>query len=321
MRFLVTGGSGFVGSHLTERLLESGHEVTVLDNFSTSNQKNLQSHKGDPNLKVIPGSILDTALVQELISGKDGCFHLAAAVGVKTIVENPVNSLITNIRGSEVVLEAAQKYVVPTLVTSTSEIYGKNKSEKISEESDRILGSPLISRWTYSEAKAIEELLAYELWKTSKIKTHIVRLFNTVGPRQLGDYGMVIPRLIRSALLHEDMIVHGEGNQTRTFCHVADAVSGILAVWNSEATVGKAINIGGNEEITINALAERIKKIAGSSSQIIHIPHKVIYEHGFEDIPRRVPDIGRAESLTGWTPKKTLDDIIKDTISEMKKNL
>ena len=321
MTYLVTGGAGFVGSRLVERLLEENHDVLIVDDFSTGKSDNLERARKNEKLRIVNGSILDSSLVKSLMNEVVGCFHLAAAVGVRNIVEKPIDSMITNIRGSEIVLEAARNNNVPTLVTSTSEIYGKNPEVPLKEESDRLLGSPLISRWTYSEAKAIEELLAFDLWFSSDIRVNIVRLFNTVGPRQLGDFGMVIPRMISAALRNEDILVHGSGEQTRTFCHVDDAVAGILSVWNSPLTSGIPVNIGGTEEISMKNLAAKIKDLVGSSSKIRLVGYDKVYPNGFEDIPRRVPDTTKIKELTGWKAEKSLEDILVESISEMRARL
>lgn len=310
MRSLVTGGAGFIGSHLSEHLLEHGDHVIVLDDLSTGSIANLDHLGRRPDLEFIPGSILNQDLVDDVASRADRIFHLAAAVGVRTIIERPLESLRTNILGSEIVFEKAHKYGRPILVTSTSEIYGKNSSDHLNEEDDRILGSPLKSRWSYSEAKAIEEILAYTYWKEKGLPTVIVRLFNTVGPRQTGMYGMVIPRFVRQALAGEPLTVYGDGSQTRCFCSVADVVPALVALMENEGARGQVFNLGGTEEISIADLAKRVIHLTGSSSEVQFIPYEQAYEEGFEDMPRRVPDIGRIASLIGFSPTMSLDEII-----------
>lgn len=318
MRVLVTGGAGFIGSHLCDALLANGDSVIVLDDFSTGNQSNIGHLLNHSSFKVISGQITDELLINRVMSEVDGCFHLAAAVGVNLIVEKPVESLTTNIRGSEVVLAAAGHFGVKTLVTSTSEIYGKNQNEFMSEDDDRVLGSPLKSRWTYSEAKAIEEALAYTLYASQGLPTIIARLFNTVGPRQTGHYGMVLPRFVSAALSGEPIQVYGDGTQSRVFCHVSDAVAGLMSLWNSESAIGRVFNIGGTEEISIKSLAEQVKHLTNSASDIEFVPYDAAYEPGFEDMQRRRPAIQRIYETTGWTPQISLDQIIQDVIAYQK---
>lgn len=315
-KFLITGGAGFVGSHLTDSLLARGESVIVLDDLSTGRKRNFEHHLGKPSFDFVEGSILNEGLVSDLVSQSDHVLHLAAAVGVFNIVQNPLESLATNIRGSEIVLEQAAKFSTPVLVTSTSEIYGKNTSDALSEEDDRILGSPIKTRWSYSEAKAIEEVLAYSYWKSRGLETRIVRLFNTVGPRQVGHYGMVVPRFVDAALTGEDIVVYGDGKQTRCFGHVNDIVRGILSVIDSRATIGEVVNLGINAEISIEGLAQRIIEITESTSQIKFISYSEAYEEGFEDMQRRVPSTKKIESLTGWKAELDLDRIIRDVIAD-----
>lgn len=314
MRVLLTGGAGFIGSHLCDSLIATNHEVVILDDFSTGSLRNIQHLENHPNLKVVHGNITDELLVNRVMSEVDGCFHLAAAVGVNLIVEKPMESLTTNIRGSEVVLAAAGHFGVKTLVTSTSEIYGKNQNEFMHEDDDRVLGSPLKSRWTYSEAKAIEEALAYTLHISQGLPTIIARLFNTVGPRQTGHYGMVVPRFVSAALNNRTLQVYGDGTQSRVFCHVSDAIAGLLSLWDAPAAVGDVFNIGGVEEISILQLAELIKEMTNSNSPIELIPYDAAYEPGFEDMQRRRPAISRIEKTTGWKPEIGLKQIITDVV-------
>ena len=319
LHHLVTGGAGFVGSHLTDSLIARGDTVTILDELSTGRLENLDQHKSNPSLTFVEGSILDVPLVNSLVAIVDHVFHLAAAVGVFNIVQNPLKSLSTNIRGSENVLEACSKNKVPVLVTSTSEIYGKNTSDALGEEDDRILGSPLKVRWSYSEAKAIEEVLAYSYWHSEGLPARIVRLFNTVGPRQVGFYGMVVPRFVDAALKNEPITVYGNGTQTRCFAHVSDVIDALLKVAGTEKTIGTVVNIGNNFEISILDLAKKIIEITGSKSEITFVDYADAYEAGFEDMQRRVPSTQRLVSLTGWKVTKSLEEIIRDVAADLAK--
>ena len=316
-KFLVTGGAGFIGSHLVDALVAQGHSVVVLDDLSTGRHDNLRQHAGSPYVEFVLGSILNEGLVDDVVRRSDVVLHFAAAVGVNLIVERPLESLATNIRGSEIVLEKCHKYGRKVLVASTSEIYGKNTSDALNEEDDRILGSPLKTRWSYSEAKAIEEVLAYAYYREKGLPTVIVRLFNTVGPRQVGNYGMVLPRLVDQALRNVPLTVYGSGQQTRCFCHVSDIVVAILGLVNSTESEGKVFNVGSRSEISIQGLAEKIRDITGSTSQIIYVPYDEAYEAGFEDMQRRRPDTGRIHDLLGWEPRLGLEDIIGDVAAEM----
>ncbi len=317
MKILVTGGAGFIGSHLSEALVANGDSVIALDDLSTGNSTNLASLENNPNVQFVSGSILDEKLVTSLIESVDGVKHFAAAVGVQKILDDPIGSLKTNLVGSEIVLTNAAKLNKPTILASTSEIYGKNTQVPLTEESDRVLGSPLLSRWTYSEAKAIDESIARALHQKSKWPVKIIRLFNTVGPRQSAAYGMVIPRFIEAALQNQPLIVHGDGSQQRVFCHIDDAVSGILKLWNSNKGAGEAFNLGGFEETTIKDIADRIIQKTKSQSKLQFIPYDQLTK-GFEDIARRVPDTSKLQSLTGWKATKNLDAIIDDVIAELK---
>lgn len=316
-KFLVTGGAGFIGSHLVDALVAQGHSVVVLDDLSTGRHDNLRQHAGSPYVEFVLGSILNEGLVDDVVRRSDVVLHFAAAVGVNLIVERPLESLATNIRGSEIVLEKCHKYGRKVLVASTSEIYGKNTSDALNEEDDRILGSPLKTRWSYSEAKAIEEVLAYAYYSEKGLPTVIVRLFNTVGPRQVGNYGMVLPRLVDQALRNAPLTVYGTGQQTRCFCHVSDIVVAILGLVNSTESEGKVFNVGSRSEISIQGLAEKIRDITGSTSQIIYVPYDEAYEAGFEDMQRRRPDTGRIHDLLGWEPRLGLEDIIGDVAADM----
>ena len=319
MRILVTGGAGFIGSHLCERLINDGHKVTAIDNFSTGRASNLVALKGVDNFTLVEGSILDTSLLIPLINEADYVFHLAAAVGVFNIVNNPLASLLTNIRGTENVLEAAHLTNTPVFLTSSSEVYGKNISDSLKESDDRILGSPVMLRWSYSEAKAIDESLAYAYFVEKQLETRIVRFFNTVGPRQLGAYGMVVPRFVQAALVNEPITIYGDGNQTRCFAHVYDVVDAVIAIAFSDNTVGKVINIGNDFEISINGLAKKIMDETGSKSDIVYVPYAEAYGDGFEDMERRVPNIDLINQLVGWKPGRDLSTIIANISAEMKK--
>ena len=316
MRALITGGAGFIGSHLADRLLDRGDQVVLLDDLSTGRLSNIEHLNGRSDAEFVLGSILNTDLVDKVVSRVDTIFHLAAAVGVNLIVEKPLESLITNIRGTETVVEKAHKYNTRILVMSTSEIYGKNTSNSLSEDDDRILGSPLKSRWSYSEAKAIDEILAYTYWREKGLETVIIRLFNTVGPRQTGSYGMVVPRFVGQALRHQPLTIFGEGTQTRCFCHVSDVVGGLVALSEHPEAFGRVFNLGGTEEISIGDLAERIIELAGSDSEVEYIPYDAAYEEGFEDMVRRVPNVDRARQLVGFEPSVGLDDIIRSVIED-----
>jgi UDP-glucose 4-epimerase len=315
-KVLITGGSGFIGSHLADLLLARGNHVIALDNLSTGRLQNLDAAGRNPNFRFVQGSVLDELMVDELVQEADVVVHLAAAVGVKLIVEKPLRSLTTNIRGSEIVLEAAHRYRRQTLLASTSEIYGKNSSGPLKETSDRVLGSPTVARWAYSAAKGIDEVLAYAYHKERALPTTVVRLFNTVGPRQSPAYGMVVPRLVRQALAEEPITVFGSGNQTRCFCHVLDVVDAIGRLLDHPQAIGEVFNIGASEEISILELARRIVGETGSRSRIELIPYEKAYEAGFEDMERRVPDTTKILELTGWRPIRVLSDILRETIAE-----
>ncbi|MEV0231172.1 GDP-mannose 4,6-dehydratase [Nonomuraea sp. NPDC050786] len=311
--YLITGGSGFVGSHLTDALIARGDSVVILDNLSTGRLANLRPH---PNMRFVQGSILDELIVDELVHQCDVVVHLAAAVGVKLIVDQPLRSLTTNIRGSEIVIEAAHRYRKKILVASTSEVYGKNSTGPLQEDADRILGSTAVVRWAYSTAKSVDEILANAYHKERGLPAIIVRLFNTVGPRQSPAYGMVIPRLVRQALAGEPLTVFGDGTQTRCFAHVADVVDGLTRLLDDEVAIGQTFNIGASDEVSILELAKLIVERTGSTSGIELIPYHEAYKEGFEDMTRRVPDTTKIRKLTGWAPRHTLDDILTDIVQE-----
>ncbi len=321
MRILVTGGSGFVGSHLTEKLLQDGHSVVALDNLTTGNFKNLEKVSGNSNFEFVDGSVLDSRKLEDLIKGIDYIFHLAAAVGVFNIVNKPLNSLLVNIRGTENILEIANRYRVPILITSSSEVYGKNSKDSLSESDDRIIGSPTILRWSYSEAKAIDESLAMAYHIEHKLPIRIVRFFNTVGPRQMGNYGMVVPRFISMALKNEPITIYGDGKQTRCFGHIYDVVEGLILVAFNNKTIGQVINIGNNQEISILDLAKLIIEKTNSKSEIKFVDYKDAYGDGFEDMERRVPNINLIKELTGWQPKRDLNKIIEDVVAFQRNSL
>lgn len=312
MRILVTGGAGFIGSHLCDRLIQDRHEVTVLDNLSTGNIQNLAKIIKSRDFRFIEGSILDTKLLNKVIKKTDYVFHLAAAVGVFNIINNPLESLVTNIRGTENILEYCNKYKIPVFITSSSEVYGKNASDSLGENDDRIIGSPTTLRWSYSEAKAIDESLAYAYFLHNKLEVRIVRFFNTVGPRQIGNYGMVLPRLLKSALENKPLTIYGDGNQTRCFAHIGDVIDAVLIIAFSEKSIGSVINIGNDSEISITELAHRILSFTGSKSEIVHLSYHEAYGPGFQDMERRVPNLTLINQLYGWRPKRDLTNIIHD---------
>ncbi|MET3811721.1 GDP-mannose 4,6-dehydratase [Arthrobacter sp. UYEF3] len=316
MKTTITGGAGFIGSHLVEHLLAAGDEVTVLDNLSTGRLENLRNVIGHRKFHFAEGNILDRTAVDKVVSGSDRVFHLAAAVGVNLIVEHPLESLRTNIHGTEVVLDSVLEAGASLLLASTSEIYGKNASDSLSEEADRILGSALKSRWTYAAAKGIDEAFAHAYWREFGLQVAIVRLFNTVGPRQTGRYGMVVPRLVKQALSGQPLTVYGDGKQTRCFSYVGDIVPAITRISAETSAHGNAYNLGGSYEISILTLAERIVELLGSQSDISFVPYEEAYAEGYEDMRRRVPDNTKARQLVGFDPKTTLDQIIHNVAAE-----
>jgi len=310
MKYLITGGAGFIGSHLAEKLIARGDQVVIFDNLSTGSANNLSGIK--EKVKFEEGNILNKGVIDKLVAESDYVVHLAAALGVFNIVNKPLESLKTNLQGSEIVLEACDRYRKPVLVASTSEIYGKNDKVPLNEEDDRVIGHPLKSRWSYSEAKAVDESLAYFYWLENKLPIRIVRFFNTVGPRQVGHYGMVVPRFVSAALKNEPLSVYGSGDQIRCFCHVSDAVRGLLLVMDSDKAVGEVFNVGNNQQISIMELAKKVIEITGSKSNIEKIAYEKAYPAGFEDMQRRVPDISKIKQVLGWSPEINLDQIIKD---------
>jgi len=317
MHFLITGGAGFIGSHLADRLLEGGHGVTVIDDLSTGSIRNIKHLKKEPRFSYVIDTVMNERLVAELIDDADAVFHLAAAVGVRLIVESPVHTIETNVSGTERVLKLAAKKKRPVLVTSSSEVYGQSTALPFEEDGHLVLGATVKGRWSYACSKAIDEFLALAYYKEKGLPTVVTRLFNTVGPRQTGRYGMVIPTFVRQALKNEPISVYGDGQQSRCFCHVADTVSGLESLLLEPRAYGKVFNVGGTQEVTINALAEKVKKICNSPSPIEHIPYDEAYEEGFEDMRRRVPSIERIKALTCWTPSRDLKTILKDVMDHV----
>jgi UDP-glucose 4-epimerase len=310
MRVFITGGAGFIGSHLADHYVAAGDQVTVLDNFSTGSSNNLVHLAG--KIKTVDGDIRDIALVESLTQDADLVLHMAAALGVNTILESPLESMSTNITGSEVILNAAVKFDKRIIIASTSEIYGKNPKQPLSETDDRVVGAPQKIRWTYSDAKAIEEAMAFAMHQVHNLKVTTVRLFNTVGPRQTGRYGMVVPRFVHAALNNQPITIYGDGTQSRVFCHVDDAVHAIATIAADQATIGDVFNVGGTGEVTIKQLAEEVIAVIGSKSEITYTPYSDAYPAGFEDIQRRVPDISKIKSAIKWQPTKDLRSIISD---------
>ena len=318
MRVLITGGAGFVGSHLAEALLERGDEVFVLDNLSTGSIDNIAHLKSEPRFHYTIDSITNEPLLAEMIDTCDTVFHLAAAVGVKLIVEAPVHTIETNVHGTEVVLKHANKKKKLVLIASTSEVYGKSAEVPFREDADLVLGPSEKHRWAYACSKLIDEFLALAYWKERKLPVIIVRLFNTVGPRQTGQYGMVIPNFVRQALAGQPITVFGDGTQSRSFTYVGDVVRAMIALVNEPAAVGHVFNIGHGPEISINQLAEKVKALTCSRSDIVHIPYDRAYESGFEDMPRRVPDLTKIRALIGYEPRVALDEIIGHVLADFR---
>jgi len=314
VKALITGGAGFIGSHLAERLLHDGHEVAVLDDLSTGSIENINHLKGKPGFSYVIDSVTNESLLAEMIDGSDVVFHLAAAVGVKLIVEQPVHTIETNVHGTEVVLKIANKKKKLVVIASTSEVYGKSTTVPFSEDADLVLGPTSKHRWAYACSKMIDEFLALAYWKERKLPVIIVRLFNTVGPRQTGQYGMVIPSFVRQALAGHPITVFGDGTQSRSFTYVGDVVRALIALIDEPKAVGQVFNIGNGREITIGDLAEKVKKLTDSQSEIVRIPYDQAYEAGFEDMPRRVPDITKISALVGYRPTVELDEILNRVI-------
>ena len=312
MKLLVTGGAGFIGSHLSEQLLESGHSVIALDNLSTGSRENISKLLGNPNFELVQASMLDEELIRKEMERVDGCIHLGAALGVQRILERPYESLVANTHGSEIAIKAAAELGKRFFLASTSELYGKNPKQPLNEDSDRVIGSPQLVRWAYSEAKAIDESIAQMFHMSDSLKFVTGRFFNTVGPRQSGAYGMVLPRFVSAAIKNQPIAVYGDGSQSRVFCHVSDAVKAVIKIFFDDSALGHAFNIGGEEEISMKELAERVISLTNSSSEIDYLPYSKAYPAGFEETMRRVPDTSKIRSMTGWKPEFSLDEIIKD---------
>jgi len=319
VKALLTGGAGFVGSHLAERLLELGHEVAVLDNLSTGSMENIAHLKGRARFSYVIDTVTNEPLLAEMIDQSDVVFHLAAAVGVKLIVEQPVHTIETNVHGTEVVLKHANKKKKLVVIASTSEVYGKSTDVPFREGADLVLGATVKHRWAYACSKLIDEFLALAYWKEKKLPIVIVRLFNTVGPRQTGQYGMVLPTFVRQALSGQPITVFGDGTQTRSFTYVADVVDALVKLAQEPRAIGEVFNIGNTEEVTIADLAERVKRMTDSASLVQFIPYDQAYEAGFEDMPRRVPDISKVRNLVGYEPRLSLDEIVCRVVEHFRK--
>jgi UDP-glucose 4-epimerase len=318
VRALVTGGAGFIGSHLTEALLAAGHEVAVLDDLSTGRVENLAAVKGHARLELNTGSVTDEPLVRKLVAGADVVYHLAAAVGVRLILDQPVGTIETNVVGTETVLRAAREGRPRVVLASTSEVYGKNDRVPLSEEDDRVLGPTTKSRWSYACSKAIDEFLGLAYHREYQLPVTIVRFFNTIGPRQTGRYGMVVPRFVRQALDGGPITVYGDGRQSRCFTDVEDTVRATIALSLAPDAVGEVFNVGTTHEVTIDALAERVRALTGADSPIVHVPYDEAYQPGFEDLRRRVPDIGKAERVVGYRPRVLLDETLRRVIDHLR---
>jgi UDP-glucose 4-epimerase len=318
MNTLVIGGAGFIGSHLIQELIVSGHELTVLDISKDLIESNLKEIYQEDRLKVVTGSIMDEPLITKLMTGVTHCYHLAAALGVEKINKDPIKSLEINLKGSQIVLNAAANVGARTLLASSSEIYGKNPNMPLKEDSDRVLGTPEIARWSYSEAKAMDELHAFELYENKSFPVSIARFFNTVGPRQSGSYGMVLPRFVKAALSNQPLTVYGDGTQSRTFCSVTDVVDALVLLMDSKESIGQAFNIGSTNEITITELAQKVIKLTNSTSEIIYKKHSEVFGDHFEEPQRRVPDISKIKKVVGWQPKQSLDEVIIEIAEYLK---
>jgi UDP-glucose 4-epimerase len=321
MRFLITGGAGFIGSHLSDLLIVHGHQVHVLDDLSTGSIENIRHLKHRPGFEYTIDSAENHGVVAELIDESDVVVHLAAAVGVTLVVESPVRAIETNVHCTEVVLAHANKKKKPVLIASTSEVYGKSRALPFKEDGDMQMGAADKGRWAYACSKAIDEFLALAYWRERALPTTVVRLFNTVGPRQTGCYGMVVPRLVSQALAGEALTVFGDGRQTRCFCHVADVVQALFALMSEESAYGQVFNVGATEEISILDLARRIIEVTGSTSDIMLVPYDEAYREGFEDMYRRVPDIAKVQALIGWRPTRSLEDVIRDVVEHQQRSL
>ena len=320
MKILITGGAGFIGSHLTEYLLSQDQQVVILDDFSGAGEEDLRQIRESNNLSIIKGSILDQELVTKLMKEVTHCYHLAAALGVEKINNDPIASFETNLKGSQIVLNAAANVGARTLLASSSEVYGKNPNMPLREDSDRVLGSPKVARWSYSEAKAMDELHAFELYKHKSFPVSIARFFNTIGPRQSDNYGMVLPRFVKAAISNQPLTVYSDGTQSRTFCSVTDVVDALVLLMDSKESIGQAFNIGSTNEITITELAQKVIKLTNSTSEIIYKKHFEVFGDHFEEPQRRVPDISKIKKVVGWQPKQSLDELIIEIAEYLKAN-
>ncbi|MEO8072748.1 MAG: GDP-mannose 4,6-dehydratase [Acidobacteriota bacterium] len=321
MKILITGGAGFVGSHLADKLIGEGHEITVIDDLSTGRYSNVEHLEGEKNFRLIIDTVLNNKLMEELIRETDRVYHMASAVGVKLIMEHPVKTIETIFRGTDVVLGFCSRYRKRVLIPSTSEVYGKGASVPFREEDDLLTGSTDKHRWAYACAKTLDEFLALAHWKETRLPVVVVRLFNTVGPRQTGQYGMVVPNFIKFALMNKPLYVHGDGTQSRCFGHVYDVVEGLTKVIETPECFGQVVNLGNAEEVTIKGLAEKAIEMTGSSSEIIYIPYSEAYGEGFEDMQRRVPSLEKAKRLVGYQPTRTLETIINDVAEQFREEL
>lgn len=314
MHYLITGGAGFIGSHLSDTLLAAGHHVSIIDDLSTGSIRNIAHMRDHPRYRYVIDTMLDRRVLAELVDEADGIFHLAAAVGVKLIVESPVRTIETNVKCTEMLLDVAEKKRKTVLVVSTSEVYGKSTDVPFREDGDIVLGATTRGRWSYACSKAIDEFLAIAYWRERQLPTIVVRLFNTVGPRQTGRYGMVVPRFVQQALAGEDITVYGDGTQSRCFTHVSDSVRALVGLMNTDKAVGEVFNVGSEEETTILELAERVRDVTGSRSEIRFVPYNVAYEQNFEDMPRRVPSIDKISATIGWRPEVSLERILTSVV-------
>ena len=321
MKILITGGAGFVGSHLADKLYNEGHEITIIDNLSTGRYSNIEHLEGKERFRLLIDTVLNEKLMEELIRESDRVFHMASAVGVRLIMEQPVKTIETIFHGTDVVLKFCSRYRKRVLIPSTSEVYGKGTQVPFSEDDDILKGSTSKHRWAYACAKELDEFLALAHWKESRLPVVVIRLFNTVGPRQTGQYGMVVPNFIKAALQNQPIPIHGDGNQSRCFGHVLDVVEGLTKAIETPECFGQVMNLGNNEEISIKELAEKVVAKTGSTSEIQYIPYEVAYGEGFEDMQRRVPNLEKAKRLVGYQPTRTLDNIITDVVNEFRETL
>jgi UDP-glucose 4-epimerase len=311
---LITGGAGFIGSHIAEELIKRGDKVLVIDDLSTGKRENISDLEGDEKFSFIQGTILNEPLMESLVDECDIIYHLAAAVGVEFVIGNPIKSIEINVLGTEIVLRLAEKNRNKVIIASSSEIYGKNQKKIFQESDGRVLGTTLTHRWSYSCSKALGEFLALAYWREKRLPVVIVRLFNTCGPRQTGNYGMVVPRFIEQAISGEPITIYGDGNQTRSFAYVSDVVNGMVSLANHSGAVGEIFNLGGEEKITFCDLAKKIKRLSKSNSEIIYLPYEEVYGEGFEDMRHRIPDVNKIRNLIGYVPRVGLDDALKKTI-------